>query len=96
MERLQSQECDGVSEMSVERKSTKLQTIFHLHLHSHTHTLLVKWFFFYLKSDVTVGRAIVWRMWRCQRHVSETKIDEVTGHSAEICFIIMFKKLLEA
>ena len=25
-----------------------------------------------------------------------TKIDEVTGHSAEICFIIMFEKLIEA
>ena len=28
-------------------------------------------------------------------HVSETKIDDVTGHSAEIRVIIMFEKLLE-
>ena len=51
--------------------------------------------FFYLKSDVTVGRAIAWRMRWCERNVRETKIDEVTSHSAEIRVIIMLKKLLE-
>ena len=44
-----------------------------------------------MKCFWTGGRAIVWRMWRCQRNVRVTKIDEVTGHFAEIRVIIMLK-----